>query len=87
VRLNGARVDKPGHVLKPGDILTLGKGSEIVAVRVLALAERRGPAMQARQLYEIIEQFPTVESDYQNCAPSRPLPAGATRRKHSPDFA
>lgn len=55
VRLNGVRVDKPGHTLKPGDILTLGKGPEIVAVRVLALAERRGPAMQARQLYEIIE--------------------------------
>ena len=44
VRLNGARVEKPGHVLKPGDILTLGKGGEVMAVRVLALAERRGPA-------------------------------------------
>lgn len=55
VRLNGMRVDRPGHVLKPGDILTLGAGPEVVAVRVLALAERRGPAMQARQLYEIIE--------------------------------
>lgn len=55
VRLNGVRVDKPGHALKPGDILTLGKGAEIRAVRVLALAERRGPAMQARQLYEIVE--------------------------------
>lgn len=55
VRLNGVRVEKPGHTLKPGDILTLGKGAEVVAVRVLALAERRGPAMQARQLYEIVE--------------------------------
>jgi ribosome-associated heat shock protein Hsp15 len=55
VRLNGACVDKPGHVLKPGDILTLGKGSEILAVRVLALADRRRPAPQARQLYEIVE--------------------------------
>ena len=87
VRLNGARVDKPGHVLKPGDILTLGKGREILAVRVLALAERRGPAMQARRLYEIIEQFPPVESDYQIRAPSKPLPDGTTRRKHTPDFA
>lgn len=55
VRLNGTRVDKPGHVLKPGDILTLSRGAEIVAIRVLALAGRRGPAMQARQLYEIVE--------------------------------
>ena len=55
VRLNGVRVDKPGHALKPGDILTLGKGTEMMAIRVLALAERRGPALQARQLYEIVE--------------------------------
>jgi ribosome-associated heat shock protein Hsp15 len=55
IRLNGVRVEKPGHALRPGDILTLGKGAEIMAVRVVALAERRGPAMQARQLYEIVE--------------------------------
>lgn len=55
VRLNGVRVDKPGHVLRPGDILTLGKGAEMVAIRVLALAERRGPVLQARRLYELVE--------------------------------
>ena len=55
VRLNGVRVDKPGHALKPGDILTLGKGGQVVAVRVLALAERRGPATEARTLYEVLE--------------------------------
>jgi ATP-dependent RNA helicase SUPV3L1/SUV3 len=42
----------PGH--PPGDILTLPHGQEILAVRVLALAERRGPAPEARQLYEIV---------------------------------
>ncbi|HKD47109.1 MAG TPA: S4 domain-containing protein, partial [Rhizomicrobium sp.] len=31
VRLNGIRVEKPAQPLKPGDILTLGRGSEIVA--------------------------------------------------------
>lgn len=55
VRLNGMQVDKPGHVLKPGDVLTLGKGAQVMAIRVLALAERRGPALQAQQLYEIVE--------------------------------
>jgi ribosome-associated heat shock protein Hsp15 len=54
VRLNGNRVEKPAQILRPGDILTLGKGSQILALRVLALAERRGPAPQARLLYEII---------------------------------
>ncbi|HEX4026823.1 MAG TPA: RNA-binding S4 domain-containing protein [Rhizomicrobium sp.] len=55
VRLNGARVDKPGHAIKPGDVLTLGLGAQIMAVRVLALAERRGPAREARNLYEVLE--------------------------------
>jgi ribosome-associated heat shock protein Hsp15 len=54
VRLNGVRVKKPGHLLRPGDILTLGRGGEIVALKVLALAERRGPAPEAQRLYEIV---------------------------------
>ena len=54
VRLNGVRVAKPAHLLKPGDILTLGRGGDVVALRVLALAERRGPASQAQRLYEIV---------------------------------
>jgi len=55
VRLNGVRVEKPGHALKPGDILTLGKAGQVVAVRVLGLAERRGPPAEARSLYEMLE--------------------------------
>ena len=50
VRLNGARVEKPGHAVKPGDVLTLGRGGEIMAVRVLALAERRGSASGPKAL-------------------------------------
>ncbi len=54
VRLNGARVLKPGHVLRPGAVLTLALGGQVRLVRVLGLAERRGPAEEARLLYEII---------------------------------
>jgi ribosome-associated heat shock protein Hsp15 len=55
VRLNGNRVEKPGHAIKPGDVVTLGRGAQIMAVRVLALAERRGPASEARTLYEVLD--------------------------------
>jgi ribosome-associated heat shock protein Hsp15 len=55
VRLNGQRMAKPGHIVRPGDILTMGKGADVLVVRILALAERRGPATQARQLYEVIQ--------------------------------
>jgi ribosome-associated heat shock protein Hsp15 len=54
VRLNGAKIDKPGHALRPGDVLTLGRGADVVVVRVLALADRRGPAREARSLYEAV---------------------------------
>lgn len=55
VRLNGARIDKPGHAVKPGDVLTLGHCGRVMAVRIVALADRRGPAPDARNLYEIVE--------------------------------
>lgn len=55
IRLNGVKVEKPGHALKPGDILTLGKGGQVIAVKVLALAERRGPVPEARTLYQILD--------------------------------
>lgn len=54
VRLNGVRVEKPAQTVKPGDILTLGRGADILALRILALAERRGPAPEAQRLYEIV---------------------------------
>ena len=54
VRLIGVRVEMPAQLLKPGDILTLGRGREILALRVIALAERRGPAPEAQRLYEIV---------------------------------
>ena len=54
VRLNGIRVQKPAQTLKPGDILTLARGGQVVALRVLALGERRGSAIEAQRLYEIV---------------------------------
>ena len=55
IRLNGVKVEKPGHVLKAGDVLTLGRGSQMMAVKVLAMAEKRGPAKDARVLYEVLD--------------------------------
>ena len=54
VRLNGARIEKAGHGIKPGDLVTVPRGREVVAVRVLAIAVRRGPAREAEALYEIV---------------------------------
>ncbi len=56
IRLNGARVEKPGAFLKLGDVLTVPFGREVVVVKVLACGERRGPAAEARLLYEIMTE-------------------------------
>jgi ribosome-associated heat shock protein Hsp15 len=52
VRLNRQPTDKPHARLRPGDVLTLKLRGEVRVVRVLALATRRGPAPEARGLYE-----------------------------------
>ncbi len=49
-----SRVDKPSRSLKAGDVLVFGLGGRVIAVRVLASGERRGPASEARALYEVV---------------------------------
>ena len=52
VRVNTQVVTKPHYRVRPGDVLTFPQGRTVRVVRVLALGERRGPAAEARQLYE-----------------------------------
>ena len=52
IRINRQPTDKPHAKLRPGDVLTFAAGDTVRVVRVLALAERRGPAPEARLLYE-----------------------------------
>jgi ribosome-associated heat shock protein Hsp15 len=49
------RTDKPGASLAVGDIVTFGKGADILSVEVLGLGTRRGPAEEARTLYRPLE--------------------------------
>ena len=56
VRLNRQPVEKAHARLRAGDVLTLALGGpehgRIQVWRVLSLAQRRGPAPEARRLYE-----------------------------------
>ena len=49
------RLDKASRALKPGDGLVLAIGGRLIAVRIEALGERRGPATEARALYSELE--------------------------------
>ena len=50
-----SRIDKPSRVLKAGDVLVFAIGGRLVNVRILDCGERRGPATEARGLYEALE--------------------------------
>ena len=52
VRIAGSAVFKAHYGVKPGDVLTFPLGPHIRTVKVLALGARRGPAPEARLLYE-----------------------------------
>ena len=56
IRVNGRRVTKAHRTVGPGDVLTFVQGRMVRIVRILEVAERRGSAPEARQLYEEIEQ-------------------------------
>jgi ribosome-associated heat shock protein Hsp15 len=52
VRIAGEIVHKAHYLVRPGDVLTFPQGPHIRVVRVLQIGTRRGPATEARTLYE-----------------------------------
>ncbi len=54
VRVGGRRIETASHGLKVGDVLTLALPHATLVVRLTALGQRRGPADEARTLYEIL---------------------------------
>lgn len=54
VRLNEQLVTKTHQLVRPGDVITLTDPRRLRVLRVQALGERRGPAAEARDLYEEI---------------------------------
>ena len=49
------RLDKPSRTVKAGDQLVFALGGKLIAVRVEAMGDRRGPAPEARLLYTDLE--------------------------------
>jgi ribosome-associated heat shock protein Hsp15 len=58
IRINRQTTDKAHAKLRIGDILTVPVHNSVRVVRVLSLAARRGPASEARLLYEEIDEAP-----------------------------
>lgn len=69
LRLNRMTVWKAHQPVRPGDVLTFPQNWHIRVVKVVALGARRGPAAEARLLFEDLEP---VES--RRSKASRPTP-------------
>lgn len=54
-RINRKPVRKPNVMVQPDDVLTFALGPHIRVIEVVALGERRGPATEARMLYNDLD--------------------------------
>lgn len=71
VRINSTKVTKPGHGVKPGDVLTIVLNARVRVLRVEAFTQRRGEATAARLLY----------AEPNAMAPGMPSPEGDPPQK------
>jgi ribosome-associated heat shock protein Hsp15 len=63
IRINREKVDQPAHAVKAGDVLTLTFERRVLVWRVVAPGTRRGPAEEARTLYEDLTPIPEKSGD------------------------
>jgi ribosome-associated heat shock protein Hsp15 len=74
VRVNRARVSKPGHKVCAGDVLTFTLRRRLRIIKVMAPGSRRGPAEEARGLYEDLTPAPP-DNSAESAADMSPAPA------------
>lgn len=68
IRVNGMRTECAAKGLTIGDVVTIAAARTTMVVRVAQLGERRGPAAEARSLYDEVA-LPSVPSDPSDGSP------------------
>ena len=58
VRLNGTRVDQAHKAVRAGDVVTVALAGRVKVLKIMSLAERRGPYSEAQHLYEDLSPEP-----------------------------
>ena len=70
LRVNNKVIKKAHHNLRVGDILTFPKAGRVQVIKLLDLGLRRGPAPEARALYEDLSPpAPTREEQQEELGP------------------
>ena len=52
VRVNGARINAPGRMVRAGDVVTVALDRAVRVLKVTGFSERRGPAAAGHNLYD-----------------------------------
>ena len=55
VRVNGARINAPGRMIRAGDVITVALDRGVRVLKVIGFVDRRGPAPSAAALYQDLE--------------------------------
>jgi len=55
IRINRTVIGKSKTFISEGDVLTFPKGAYVRIIKILKLGKRRGPALEAKTLYEDLE--------------------------------
>ncbi len=60
MRLNGRRIDRAHQKVLVGDILTVPIGVHVRVIEILAIPQRRGPAIEAQGCYRMLDASPSL---------------------------
>lgn len=63
LRVNEQLISKAHVLVGPGDVLTFAKENAVKVVKILDIGTRRGPAPEARALYEDLSPPPPAKAD------------------------
>lgn len=74
IRINRQVAAKPATLVRAGDVLTFPLNGHVRVIRIVSMSERRGPAPEARRLYEdlaVPEPKPAAERDVGQGRPTK----------------
>lgn len=79
VRINGDKISQASRQIVPGDVLTITLDRRILIYKMLDPGERRGPADEARTLYEDLSPPPVAKASAMRSALDGLRDAGSGR--------
>ena len=83
IRVNGERISRPSRLVRAGDVLTFPLGAHIRVIRIVGHGTRRGPAPEARELYDDLDPPPERGGPSGSDAPDAPSETSPTAHRAS----